>query len=345
MRKLEYTYKKNLEQYNEKDLINNIENLKIKLDEYKMDIQKEENNKKNYEASMVELNIIYQNNVDLSKLHQLIQSKINCKNDLLDRIERGQKDLKSANKMRDKYDNILKSDKFLNHEEIEKNHQIFLKTRDDKINDLNKSRDMFIERIVPINESDGDLLLIGNKLSSKLINEQKKYNVINTNIKEINKNIRKSNKSIVKIDNFNDIKNNYDIFLDKQNCYKNMKEQCKKITNDIQIYENKLEKLKTHEYDINCKFCMKSQMTQEKVYFMDIIKENIGKLALLTKDANILENELNNNNIVLQYNTALENINNNNNIQNNIIKQQHQLEIFQKDKEILSNKIINISIV
>lgn len=334
----EYTYKKNLAKYDEKEIQLNINNTLDKINKIKNNINLLEDKKINYEKQLLQLKILVGDNYNNL-------SKINL-DDLRKNIDNKKLIISANNKNIVNYDKIINNinkninkcnKKISKYTNAKKDHDTFEINKNILIGELKKIRDNFMKTIIPISESYNNMETIIQKYKNDLlVLDNKLLDIINEKT-SINNKIIKFKKLIKKIDNFEVLEKNY-----KNNCIiekdKNkLEDQINDYNDKIIIYKNKLKKLENHKYDKNCKFCMLSQTTKEKLYFIENIDElndkinsNIDKIKILDKKINKIHEKL--------YNKALDDIETNKKYEQKIINNNHKNNIMIKDIEIVKNK-------
>jgi DNA repair exonuclease SbcCD ATPase subunit len=155
---------------------------------------------------------------------------------------------------------------------------------------------------------------------------KKQIEITNTKIQECD--------TVINIVDDDTIINKFVIFESKQEQMNDLIQQNKNFDNELIKYGDKMKSVLLHEYDKNCKYCMKNTMTLEKLYLEDIIlnlnknkNENIKKINVIKK---YIEK---NKNIVDEHNVYINNID---------FKKTSSYEkcMLLKDLEILINKNI-----
>ena len=66
--------------------------------------------------------------------------------------------------------------------------------------------------------------------------------------------------------------------------YQELKVQINEIEKMNKQLESKLEKMKEHEFDPKCKYCMKYSITVDKIQYSNELKENKDKLDKMEKE-------------------------------------------------------------
>jgi DNA repair exonuclease SbcCD ATPase subunit len=180
-----------------------------------------------------------------------------------------------------------------------------LKKIDNEYQNLNKEKRP-IRKIAELDEKNN----AGN------INKIKEYQ------KEIKK-IKKNKKKINQIEDFNiDEYNKYIKLVDE------LDNENKKLICKIQKDKNSLNKLHNHTYNLNCKDCMYNDITKQKIYLINEIKQNEEILLEIENKSN--ENNKNINKHKHNYNKYINNkkiMENNNEIDNNIKKLQDDINL------------------
>lgn len=212
--------------------------------------------------------------------------------------------------------------------DIENKHEQFLEDKHNKLNSLGLDRDELLKSIVsvvPINKNDNSeskLILIKNKL----------IELQNENIKLKNKIVIVDKESEAKIiDSYN-----YNVDLELQ--IKNLDKSLIDINNKLNIYKKKLLKVEQHKYDKNCKYCMSSEMTKDKIYYNEQIEEQMNEQNnnVLLKESLLKQLDPN---ICSKYDKLVANKDNNEIYKIKMLGHEHSIDILKKDIEILENKV------
>lgn len=121
------------------------------------------------------------------------------------------------------------------------------------------------------------------------------------------------------IDNFDKKK----IELEKNNV------ELEKIKDELKNYRNKFVEVKNHEYDPNCKYCIKNSVTKEKIFLQNKINECVKEIDQLEKKNIVLVNYIEKNE---------ERVNQINEIHENKRIAELKIEIIDKDIDICKHK-------
>ena len=267
----------------------------------------------------------------IKELNDLLENKYNERETLQKNITQKETILKSTQEKINNYDVIEDMTKY---ENIDKK----ILDIKNKIEIKNKEKNGYEIELKNSNnkmEKYGDISDIQNKFN---INKTKHINLLNKTIKEkrkllwidssfnyndydINNNDKEAREYIIDIDNLQNILNNIkneiilltnicenkieqfdtkilDNFREKNKLKNQSNDKMIDNKNKIEGYNNKLKLLDNHEYDENCKFCMKNSLTCDKIYCEnniinlandnDVLNKTIKKLdTYLTKHANI----------------------------------------------------------
>ena len=179
-------------------------------------------------------------------------------------------------------------------EKLEK--ELFIKEEKKKIpiNNINELKKNILENINYINKKE-------NKI--KILNEQiEKLNLIKKPIEKIENDnfVKEKNrlnslrdecmKNIVNIQ-INEIDNLEKIY-DNNEQLNLLVIELEKLESEINEIKNKKEKLLKHQYDKNCKYCMMSEITKDKIYYYNIFEELINKKKDVIDKIEILKKQI-----------------------------------------------------
>jgi DNA repair protein SbcC/Rad50 len=196
---------------------------------------------------------------------------------------------------------------------------------------------------------------------------EKKMNKNKNEKEELEKKINELKEQIVEINNYDEAEAEYKDFKEKEKQYNELKDNINDLTKEKKKLEKKLEKLQEHEFDPKCKYCMKYNVTLDKINYTNELTELNNKLEKLIKDeskknkkyqkAKKIETEYMNNMEQRDINNKLEyeiNIimNKLNTLIRDIMMEETQLEkimkslnvINENENNIESNKKVNIMI-
>jgi DNA repair exonuclease SbcCD ATPase subunit len=328
----EVSYKKELSGYNERKILNNIKEDKIKLinlvDKKKELLEKRDN----YEKELVKYKVLLGDNINLIEMIENIETKNNLLSQNVEKIIDKEEQIEEYQEIINKYSTNI--NKYKN---IEEKHKYFLEYKKNNIYELNKIRDKSIRNIVPIKYTYDNLLKIIDENKKKIKLNKNEIKVIIHNKNKIIKKINKNEKSIIEVNDFKKIEKKYKKYeKDKTNLDK-IHEQIRKNKDELELYKNKMKNVKKHKYDKNCKYCMESEKTKEKLYFKEMILELKKNINLLNKDLFIIDDS-----IIEKYNNGIQQINKNNELKMIINDYSHQLELIEKDYELINNKNNNL---
>lgn len=170
------------------------------------------------------------------------------------------------------------------------------------------------------------------KEKNKLIERKKNLNKTIADIKsKIKDNLKIINKKIKKIDS-----NKIDQYREKEKELVDKKTTYEKYENEIKIYQDKYKNIRDHQYDPKCKYCMKNNITKEKIYLDTQINYYKKQIKIIDDEIKEITKYINKNNKILNdyedYNSFIEDKKTSE--QNNIM--------FEKDLEIQQNNILNL---
>lgn len=281
-------YGKNLNKY-QNDLQNQIKLDNDKLDEFNKKLELIEQDYNKYNKSIIENELKIQ---ELSQYTEFIEKtdKIKSKlinykkiyNDkllLLDNYNlKLNEELNKKNNLenlKDKYKNILDE------------HNKFLSNKKQKLNNLNNELLDVYKKIINIKKP-----IYNIKTLNKLIqDDQNKINILNKEL--LDKQILINNIIIHPVKNINNLELKINKYNKISKSIISINDKIKLLLEDNKINNIRLDKLKTHEYNINCSACMKNQNTIDLLNYSNIINNNNKlikeKQLILDKKNNILK--------------------------------------------------------
>lgn len=120
-----------------------------------------------------------------------------------------------------------------------------------------------------------------NKIKTKLESS-------NDKVYEIEDNIAKLNEELVDIVDEQLIKNKFEELTALKTKSEKMEEIMDSVSNEIEEYKSRLDKLKDHKYNPKCKECMNNTITKDKLYLEGLISDKNDQLKGLQKDNKLL---------------------------------------------------------
>jgi len=168
------------------------------------------------------------------------------------------------------------------------------------------------------------------KLEDEKIKLESKLSSNNSELKEIDRILKKKIKIVDKKN-----QDEYSRLNDELEKLKNKREN---YTEDLEEYQTRLDNIESHEYNPECKYCMKNSVTKEKIS----LENKIEELSSLLKEINIkikkLSTDVNKKKkLVEAYNLYIEQ-----NEERN--KKENDKKLILKDNEICNEKIKNVEI-
>jgi DNA repair exonuclease SbcCD ATPase subunit len=233
-----------------------------------------------------------------------------------------------------KNDLVKVNNKMKTYKDIDALHERFLIDKKDAIDELTDKYDKLLTSRGAEVKCKYNINTLKKELD-KMKDSKEKMDNDNTaaqaNIKKISiKNIKFS-----KLDekNYKKLQETKEILITK-------KEESKKINKDITTLNKKLKKLAGHEFDENCKFCIKYSVTQDKISYTN-------ELKTITENEEALQVEIDNCNDTIKklskyekiYNTYIEELDKNKQNEIQLEKYKNIILINNKDIEILDGKI------
>jgi DNA repair exonuclease SbcCD ATPase subunit len=274
---------------------------------------------------------IVKNNNDIKKY-----KKINDNSDVIKKIENDMKDnqkqINNKCKEREQYEYDLK--KIGSMKKIENEFKLSKKKIADEIKEQLKDKRKEIVNSFTFDYSkykksivDKEIQLIDNSIKEVNVNEQQIKKKIFEFNKVINLKLTKILKS--KVDNYNK----------KVNDMKQIKNKLIDCKNKLGEYEDKYDILKNHEYDENCKYCMKNTITQEKLYLEKIISEIHKNIAVFEKNEKSLNVYVSKNqSVVDEYENYIQDLENKENAEKQIISLKKDLQLLSNKNDLLQRK-------
>ncbi len=174
---------------------------------------------------------------------------------------------------------------------IEIENELFIKKKEDIINNLRESIEKLIESKHNIEFIDIDRIITNQK--NQQLMKQKSDQRLNEHKLNLNKKTEIVNILKGKLNDIQITDNEYGVLFEKKQRKNIIESDINNLTDKLNIYNDRLESLEKHEYNINCNVCMKNNK--------DIIIEkqtNHTKLELLEQEQTALKQELNNINII-----------------------------------------------
>lgn len=326
-------YNGQLKKYNiyGKDITNIKLNFDKKKNEMNNEIKKLEKDNKVLNDRLEEYKKIkYQMmDYDFSKVKNMKNINKNNKNNINDEIETIKNKINKINKKIDKLK--LELNEIGNIKEIETEYQNNKNKQIQKYNnDINQlTKELWTDTSIDynkFNDKKNDTEIT--KMNKEKNDIQHKIKNNNDLLQEINKELNKKIKVINKkdVDEYNKLK-------DELNNIENKKD---KDTEDLELYQQRLDNLGEHEFDPECKFCMKNTVTKEKI----LLENSITLLNNNIKDYNQKIKKINQSinkkkKICDAYNIYLE-------LNDNKKKKENDKIILTKDNEIYNEKLKNI---
>jgi DNA repair exonuclease SbcCD ATPase subunit len=329
----------NLKQYSEKDIIKTIKKLTKDLDinRDKLVMLKKDKTKK--DDIIMNLKVKIGSILDLDKDKD--EDKINI-NELIEEKDEKEELIEELNGsidgLKEKYDKIKNNIEKINiklglekYEDIEEKHEQYGILKKKEIKKLNKSRDKLMKNIMTVPNVEKVDKKIYNKNVDNLANYKEKLELL------INDNVKFKN-NIKSVDGFDNVKNKYE-----KNCkiiddIDGLEKELVLINNDKEKNVKKLERIKKHNYDKNCKYCMSAEMTKDKIHYSDQIEEFVNGIIEINKKLTKLKAKVDLT-IESTYNKLILDKENNELYKNKILDNDHSIEIFEKDVELIENKI------
>lgn len=230
---------------------------------------------------------------------------------------------------------------FKNMDDIDKIINLFEKKKEEEIVKLKNNIELK-RKTLWIN-TDVDF----SKYKKKKINDDKKQTInkiknVEDEIIDIEKNIKINedilNKKITEIS-----KEKYDKYLDTLKDKTSILKIIDEKNKQIEEYNIKLENLKDHKYDKNCKFCMNNTITKEKKYLEELLNEMEQNMSINKKELNKINNYLNKNkNIIEKYEDYINNVKNKNDAEKLNINLNYKKNVLIKEKNIYENEFKDI---
>lgn len=333
---------KNLKQYDEKKISENMENLKNKLDSHTDQIINLKKNKKKNEEELLDLKIkIGDINIDIKTvtkhIKQLEENKEN-KNKEIGILNAKIKKLKEKNDiMVESTCSVKHKIKELEEKNVVEKHEEFIRNKENALKELNKKRDTVIRDIIYVEHTEDEISEVIEKYKDKISKYETKIENINDKLIKLSKLNKKLEKKIIDIDNFEDIEKKYNVNIELTKQINKKKETVKDLDDNIIKFNKKMDRIKDHKYDINCECCMASETTKEKLYFMEQIEECKCQIKKENKNIIKLEKDLDND-IEQEYKVIVQAKSTNLETENKIVGNNHSIEIIKKDLEIVRNK-------
>jgi DNA repair exonuclease SbcCD ATPase subunit/DNA repair exonuclease SbcCD nuclease subunit len=245
------------------------------IEELESEIEKYENTKGREEG--------YQKYLERTKILEEINEKKKITKMRIDELttknNKKEKEHKKNNQMIEDIEkkcNNIKS-KIDKYGDMDKKKKTYEKNREDEINKLNEEIHKDLESYIKINN---DKEINYKLVESKLKELEKEKDVMLKNQKDIDKKINDNKNKIIEIKDEKKILDNY-------NDYVSINDKKQKIENELELlnkkldeYTNHLDMMKSHEYNKDCKICMKNKLTQDLINTennIQIIQDKIKK--------------------------------------------------------------------
>lgn len=201
-----------------------------------------------------------------------------------------------------------------NYKKITKNNNKWLNDKNSKLDNLNKEYQKLTEEKRPIN-------VISTSDLNKFNDNKNKINTYQNDIENLNGKIKQIDKEFDY--------NKYNDYLNKIN---NLTETNQILINHINKDNERLDKLKHHKFNINCNECMTNEITKQKLFLTDDIKNN---QSVYDKNTKLINKK---NKYIKKFNNDFKIYNNNLKLYNDIENIKHELSIVQS----FNNNIENI---
>lgn len=320
---IEGNFNKKFNRKNKKEIIDEEKNLKIFIKEKEdivFNINKTSDILKNISHQIdLNKNIIIENELKLKEYNSIDKFDINEMNKSIDNKNNIEKELNEAIELKKHYKKkINKINKKLS-KSIEEEYEDFLKNKNETLEKLKTDFDKISNMRRNIKENNININEYYLKLE-KMTEQNKKNEIEELKNKLINLKNDESEEIITE---------NYNKYKDLQNNRDKIKLQLEEIIKSKNNIGEKLEILKNHQYNPNCDFCMKYQVTKDKIMY---IKEH----AELNIKIDNINNELTDINKIIsklkKYKNYYEKLTESNKLKND-------LNLLEKDNEIIEGKI------
>jgi DNA repair exonuclease SbcCD ATPase subunit len=283
-----------------------------------------------------------------SYIHELIKIKNQVKvyNELKKQIDTYDKKIKDH---QNNHDNLSKLSDLTNDKinkltndkniftNIEQEKTNFENEKDKKIKELSEKIKKLNKDILPTKKSEDIKLLTNNQiiLSNQMKEYTKNKNILTNKIKDI------ENKIVI-IDDSHSIIKEYETFKKIEEDKNNLILKIKTVENEIKILLVKLEKLSNHEYDPNCQFCVKYNVTVDKINYTKDLQEKQKELDELNKKKKNFEIKIKKKvSIVEKYELFIYNQNNNKQYEIELKETNMEFNLLKKDIIICQSELDN----
>jgi DNA repair exonuclease SbcCD ATPase subunit len=318
------------------------ERLKEELDNL---VKKEKETKKEYDAenkNMIELQVKVKEfeNLKLSskKVSEIVNGMDKIKKEVKafeDQVKKNNLEISKKEKENDK---LLKA--LSQYKDIEKENDEFENGKENRISEIQEQCDQLLTDKVNIKD-DGTSEIKLNGLIKSIILTRKNNHI---KIMGLQENITKIKDKLIKLVKIKNLDTNCDKYDESVISKDNISELIEKLKVEIKDYKIKLTKIKTHEFDKKCKFCMKNPVTQQKVFFEEAIKTAEASLIEETNKLETIEAEI----IKLQkFKDTKEEYENN--VKNNEINEKkinkltNELNLIQNDDKMVSRDLEEVN--
>jgi DNA repair exonuclease SbcCD ATPase subunit/DNA repair exonuclease SbcCD nuclease subunit len=255
------------------------ESLEEEIEELENDITKYENTKEKEEGYNKYLEWI-QILEEISEKRKITKMRTD---ELISKQNKKDKEYKKNNKMLEDLEkkcNIIKI-KIDKYGDMKEKKKIYEKEREDEINKLNDEiqKDLECYTKVNINEK-----IDCKKCNSKLEELEKEKESIIKKQKEINEKIIDNKSKITEIKDSKKIINNYNDFVSIDEKKQKEEFELETLHKKFNEYLNHLEMIKSHEYNKDCKICMKNKLTQDLINTENAIQTVQDKIKKSEKE-------------------------------------------------------------
>jgi len=145
---------------------------------------------------------------------------------------------------------------------------------------------------------------------------------------EISKNKKVAHKKVVEVS-----QHEVDLFNKKEREYHSKTESLAEIQENLDNYNDKFKLIENHEYDPDCEYCMKNNITHEKIYLQTRLHDCEDKITALGEQLTLCKKYMEDNKSVVQkYNKYLKDITNRE-------KATNEIKMLEKDVNLYNQKL------
>lgn len=329
--KKEMTDKLKIYDTNKKDTENKIIKITKQYNDLDKNIDIEKKKLMGYEIKMEEFN-----KLDIS-IKTIKSLNINIANNEL-KINRCEKDnVELEEKKTELLNNLSVLDKELEkYVNIEEEHKKFNANKKQEIEILSAKYEKIISSKKKVPDIKCNIVIVTKNMANYKIEKEK---LIET-IKDIQHEL--DSIKIVKTKQNKNIETNYNKLIETRDKLEDAQSEYDAIKEETDEVKKKLKKLVKHEFDPDCKFCMKYSVTQDKINYENEINKNNEMIAeykkKISEHKSAIKKLLKYENQYIAYKKQI----NDNEINTELVKQHtNNLLLFTKDIEIVNAKIEN----